>query len=72
MEAGKGKSGDLAVTKDWRVHWIFSSSPSVLLFFPITRTSLPRRPAYLIAIPRSRYSPRWFALQRFPAVQNMR
>ena len=41
------------------VQWILSSSPSVLLFFPITRTSLPRRPAYLIAMPRSAYSSSW-------------
>jgi hypothetical protein len=37
-------------------HLILSSSPRLLRFFPITRTSLPRRPAYLIAILRNVYS----------------
>jgi hypothetical protein len=41
------------------VYWIVSSSPKVLRFFPITRTSFPRRPAYLIAMPRSTYSSSW-------------
>lgn len=35
------------------IHWIVPSSSRVLRFFPITRTSSPRRPAYLIAMPRS-------------------
>jgi hypothetical protein len=42
--------------KDRYARWTESSRPRVLRFFPITRTSFPRRPAYLIAIPRSRYS----------------
>src|SRR5581483_971342 len=40
-------------------HWIFPSPPSVCRFFPITRTSFPRRPAYLIAMPSSVYSSSW-------------
>ncbi len=38
---------------------ILSSSARLLRFFPITCTSFPRSPAYLIAMPSSRYSSSW-------------
>src|SRR5208282_6215968 len=42
--------------KAHQTYWILSSSPRLLRFFPITRTSFPRSPAYLIAMPSSMYS----------------
>ena len=39
--------------------WATFKTPRVLRLFPIARTSVPRRPAYLIAMPSSVYSFSW-------------